>query len=93
MGKSKQEKRMKTIAFIVLFLVGVIEVTFGVILGQERMRGIETQFWIDLELSLKHSKAFSHYFNLLEDQWQVVAWLGLITILATGVLLWSLKRE
>jgi hypothetical protein len=83
---------MRTTAFVILFLVGSIQVAFGVILGRLRIYAIEAPFWHDLGLSEQHSKALSHYIGLLKDQWYVVTWLGIITILATGFLLWSLRR-
>lgn len=83
---------MKTAAFVILFLVGAIQVAFGVIIGRLRIYAIEAPFWHDLGLSEQHSKAFSHYIDVLQDQWNVVTWLGVITILAAGLLLWSLRK-
>ena len=83
---------MKTAAFVILFLIGAIQIAFGVILGRLRVYAIEAPFWRDLALSEQRSKCFSYYIDILKDQWSVVAWLGVITIVATGFLLWSIKR-
>jgi len=83
---------MKTTAFVILFLVGAIQIAFGIIIGRLRIYAIEAPFWHELGLSEQDSKVFSHYIGLFKDQWHVVTWLGIITVLATGFLLWSLKR-
>jgi hypothetical protein len=80
---------MKKTAFIILFLLGITQIAFGLIFGRLRIYAIESPFWHALGLSAEHSEAFSHYIGLIKDQWHVVAWFGLIIILATSFLLWS----
>lgn len=84
---------MKNLAFILLFAVGVIQIVFGIILGRLRIYAIEAPFWHELGLTEQHSKAFCRYIGLIKDQWHIVAWLGVITIFSTSLLLWSLKRK
>ena len=90
--KLARSVKMKTAAFVILFLIGAIQIAFGVILGRLRIYAIEAPFWRDLALSEQHGKFFSYYIDILKNQWSVVTWLGIITVVATGFLGWSLKR-
>jgi len=78
---------MKIFALITLILTGIIEITVGMLIGRVRIYGYELSFFRDLGLSPEHAGVFNHYIGIFKDQWQLVAWLGLITLVAT-VLLW-----
>lgn len=84
---------MKTIAFLSLFLIGLAQICFGLVIGPLRIHSIEAQFWHELGLSEQHSKVFSHYVGLLKGQWHIVSAMGVIVLAATALLLWSLERK
>jgi len=84
---------MRTFSFIILFLVGITEIVFGVLLGGLRIYAIEAPFSHELGINEQQNRIFLHYLNILKDQWHVVSLFGVITLLATGFLFWSFKRS
>ena len=84
---------MKTLAFIILFLVGLAEIAIGLLVGRVRIYGCEASFYKDLGLTGEQAQTFRHYILIYKDQWHIVAWLGVITIVTSSILMLSLKNE
>lgn len=78
---------MKVIAAVVLYLCGAIQLGLGLVAGRLRIYAIEAPFWHDLGLTEEHSRVFQKYVGMLKDQWSVLTWVGLSTLLATTILL------
>ena len=84
---------MKTFAFIILFSVSVAQILLGLLVGRLRIYALVSPFWGALQLEGKHSKAFSHYISMFQDQWSIVAWTGVCTLMATAVLIFLHRKK
>ena len=82
---------MTKLPFILLFLMGLVEIVFGVLIGRLRIYAYVLPFFKDLGLSTQQAKAFNHYIGIYQDQWHIVAWFGVITI-ALSVLVVRLPK-
>ena len=86
---------MKKLLAILLFLLGAIEIFYGVVWGRMRIYAHELPFGRALrlqELSFEQQRAYNHYIDLFQDQWHVVALFGVLTVAAAATL-WILDRK
>lgn len=81
------------IAYSMLFLIGILQILFGMVIGRMRIKALESPFWNELGLSGEHSKAFSKYMGMFQDQWNIMTWLGVGTILAAVLLMKSYRNH
>jgi hypothetical protein len=80
---------------IILFLLGAIEIFYGILFGRLRIYAHEAAFAQALrlqDLSSEQQRAYNHYIDLFQDQWRVVAVFGVITVVA-AVVLWFLEKR
>ena len=73
-----------------LLLLGVVEILYGVLMGPLLIYAHEAPF----ALAMKHTQwepqqliAFGHYIDLFKQQWYIVLWFGVATIIL-AVILW-----
>lgn len=78
---------MRTAAIIALYLCGAAQMALGLIGGRLRIYAIEADFWHELGLAESNSPVFMKYIGIIKDQWGVLTWIGLLSILATTILL------
>ena len=86
---------VRTIVFSLLCLVGVAEVFVGVLWGRLRIYAHEAPFAHALgypSLSPEQTQAFNHYIDVFKDQWSIVTWFGIATLLL-AVLLFRSPRQ
>jgi ABC-type sugar transport system permease subunit len=83
---------MKRLAIILLFLVGLVEVVVGLLVARLRISLYALPFFTDLSVPKERAVTFNHYISLFQDQWHLVSWFGIITILSTGLLVWLESR-
>ena len=77
---------IKKFAVFLLFVVGFFQLMLGLFVGRVRVGFLVGKFWTALGLVGAQSKAFTHYIDLIQDQWSILIWSGLLTIAATFVL-------
>jgi len=87
---------LRKIAVFVLCAAGIAQVLLGVLVGRLRIYACEALMARDLGLRTeegfaKYGSAFNDYMRLLKDQWYVVAWTGVLTLVGTAILLWSFR--
>ena len=83
-GLEKNEMK-KQIPFIALVGLGLIEVFYGILWGKMMIYAHEAPFshalngtkWTDSQ-----AVAYRKYIEIFKDQWSIVAWFGLLTIVA-----------
>jgi hypothetical protein len=66
-----------------LFLLGALEIFYGILWGRLRIYSHEASFAGALrlgELGPDQNRAFQHYIDLFQDQWHVVTLFGVLTI-------------
>ena len=86
---------MRTIAFSLLCLVGAAEVFVGVLWGRLMIYAQETPFLYALgypAFSPEQTQAFNHFIRVFKDQWSIVTWFGVATIVL-AVLLFRFPRQ
>jgi hypothetical protein len=83
---SKIIKMIRKISLIVLFALGAFQLALGLLIGRVRIKTIEGVFWNDLGLVADQSRVFTIYMSKLQSHWDVLTWLGILTIIATSAL-------
>jgi hypothetical protein len=86
---------LKKLTAIALFLLGAVEIFYGVLWGRMRIYAHEAPFGQALrlqELSSEQQQAYNHYIDLFQDQWHVVALFGVLTV-AAAAMLWFMDRK
>ena len=78
---------MRTVALIVLYLCGAVQMALGMFAGRLRVYAIEADFWHELGLAESHGPVFLKYIGTIKDQWSILTWTGLLSLLATTALL------
>lgn len=88
-------KRLKKLVTISLFLLGIVELFYGILPGRLHIYAQEAPFARALklqELSPEQGRAYNHYIDLFQDQWHVVAIFGALTIAGSATLWISDKK-
>ena len=89
----KNGTKMKTLAFCILYLLGISEIVIGMLIGRIKIYAYEAPFYKELGLTSEKSLIFNHYIGIYKDQWHLVVALGVITIIATSMLLGSYLKD
>lgn len=89
---------IKRIGLWILWTVGIAQVLLGVLVGHLRIYAMEALMAQDLGIRTeegfaKYGSAFNHYIRLLKDQWDVVTWTGVLTLIGTVMLAWSSRSK
>jgi hypothetical protein len=88
-------KKLRSVSFVVLFLLGAFEVFYGAFAGrvgvtqQARLLRADLQ---PLDFTDTHARAFAQHFGELKVQWGIVTYFGIATF-AIGVVLLMLERK
>lgn len=77
---------IKKCALFLLFSIGLFQLMLGLFVGRLRVELLVGKFWTALGLVSAQSKVFTHYIDLIQDQWNILIWSGLLTMGATLVL-------
>jgi hypothetical protein len=88
--------RSKKLIIIGLFILGGVEIFYGVLFGRLRIYAQELPFFQSLrlgELSPEQRRAYADYITLFKDQWHIVAWFGALTLAAAVILLLSERKR
>ncbi|MDD4870107.1 MAG: hypothetical protein PHR77_06070 [Kiritimatiellae bacterium] len=81
----------KQIPFITLVSIGLIEVFYGILWGKMRIYAHEAPFSHEMNYTKwtdSQAVAYRKYIDIFKDQWSIVAWFGLLTIVAA--IIWFL---
>ena len=87
---------MMKIAFAFLYLIGLVLILVGSLIGRLRIYAIEAPFWLDLQSnggSLEMRTTYMKYINILKDQWQVMTVMGIIQIIVVTCLLSIFRKK
>ena len=73
---------MRKFLFVTLIGLGAVEIAFGLALGRLRIYWLEGMMYRDLQLgNVNADRAFLNYISHFKDQWYVVFWFGLLTVI------------
>lgn len=76
---------MRAIAFSSLYLLGIAQIVLGIFVGRFRIEAVGSLFWSELGRINDQSKVFSKYIGIFQDQWNILTWMGILTIIFTFV--------
>lgn len=79
-------RRMKKAAIIALYLLGLVQITFGVVVGRLLIYSFEAPFWLDLGRPDAKARDFMHYIDIFKHQWDILTWFGALTLLIAAIL-------
>ncbi len=85
-GILNENPMIRKIAYLMLFLIGGVQILLGLVVGRLGIKRHESPFWHELGLSGEHSRVFTKYMGMFQDQWSILTWLGVGTILAMVLL-------
>ncbi len=81
----------RSIALLGLLILGVTELFYGFIWGRLRIKAFENPMYVDLGLrevtDQRIGRAFNKYIRIFKDQWEIVFWFGVLTLLFVGLLM------
>ena len=72
---------MRNTAFILLCLLGVAEIAVCTVFGRLMIYAHEIPFGRAIGLAPDRYQPFNQYIRILKDQWSIVAWFGVLTII------------
>ena len=81
---------------IVLFVLGAIEVCYGVFVGRLRIYAHEAPLALELrlgELAPEQQRAYLAHIRSFQDQWHVVTLFGVVTAAAAIALWWCSRKQ
>lgn len=77
---------MKKAAIIGLYLLGLVQIAYGVLLGRLQIYACEAPFGHAIGVNLDNARAFMHYIDTFKHQWGILTWFGVLTLLLAAVL-------
>ena len=87
---------MRTILLILLFLVGALEISVGLLWGRLGIYALEAPFAQAIGLSSSSpdkTGEFGYYITVFKDQWGIVGWFGVATIFLALLLSWTERQR
>ena len=87
---------MKKTAFFSLVFLGCIEIFYGMIWGRLLIKAHEGNFSADMrytEWTTEQSHVFYRYIRIFKDQWHVLVWFGLFTIIIAFICYFAGERR
>ena len=80
---------MRNTTFTLLCLLGIAEIAVGTVFGRLMIYANEIPFGRAIGLTPDRYQPFNQYIRILQDQWSVVAWFGVLTIILALMFLYS----
>ncbi len=77
---------MKKAAIILLYLLGLVQLAYGVLLGRLQIYAFEAPFGHAIGVKLDNARAFMHYIDIFKHQWDILTWFGALTLLIAAIL-------
>ena len=81
------------LSYIILLLLGAIEIFYGTIIGRFQVKAVAGGFYNKLQIPVDNKVLFWSSLKSIEGQWDLLTWFGVATIIFSTLVFLCHKKS